>query len=218
MTKMKQDKGKLVGIPGPVNINPQRRTETGNYPQKNQENRTFYAILQWLVFALENWLLTGLPEKFEKYRNGGEKMNNSELNAATKPVKVKKTYAFTPEVAELIETHKYAVQDREIDFVSQAVRHYCAEIDGQKNLDVLCDRMYKIISAEIDSQTNRMVNMLFKIAVEMAIQNRMLAAGYVALTDQEMRSVRNECLNTVRKSHGFILFEQALAEERKYSD
>ncbi len=143
-------------------------------------------------------------------------MNNSTIEYKPKLPKVKKTYAFKSDIAELIETHKYANDDREIDFVSQAIRNYCAEIDGKKNLDVLCDRMYKIISAEIDSQTHRMVNMLFKIAVEMAIQNHMLAAGYVELTDQEMRNIRYKCRDDVRKSHGFILFEKALAEEQKY--
>ena len=97
---------------------------------------------------------------------------------------------------------------------SQAIRNYCAEIDGEKSLDVLCDRIYKIVSAEVDSQTSRMVHMLFKIAVEMAIQNHMLAAGYVDLTDREMKNIRYKCQDEVRKSHGFILFEKALAAEK----
>lgn len=142
-------------------------------------------------------------------------MNNSTIEYKPKLPKVKKTYAFKSDIAELIETHKYANNDREIDFVSQAIRNYCAEIDGEKSLDVLCDRIYKIFSAEVDSQTSRMVHMLFKIAVEMAIQNHLLAAGYVDLTDREMKNIRYKCLEQVRKSHGFILFEKALAEERQ---
>lgn len=145
-------------------------------------------------------------------------MNNLEKNEQAKPERVKKTYAFHPEVAQLIETHKYEHRGREIDFVSQAIRNYCAEIDGEKSLDVLCDRIYKIISAEIASQIGRVVNMMFKVAVESAIQNYMLAAGYVNLTDSEMRHIRNQAINNVRKSHGFISFENALEEERTASD
>ena len=141
-------------------------------------------------------------------------MNNSKVEYKPKLPRVKKTYAFHADVAELIETHKYENRGRELDFVSQAIRNYCAEIDGEKSLDVLCDRIYKIVSAEVDSQTSRMVHMLFKIAVEMAIQNHMLAAGYVDLTDREMKNIRYKCLDEVRKSHGFILFEKALAEEK----
>lgn len=144
-------------------------------------------------------------------------MNNSKQEYKPKLPRVKKTYAFHQDVAELIETHKYEHRGRELDFVSEAIRHYCAEIDGEKNLDVLCDRIYKIVSAEVDCQTSRMVHMLFKIAVEMAIQNHLLAAGYVDLTDREMKNIRYKCLDEVRKSHGFILFEKALAEEKNAS-
>lgn len=42
----------------------------------------------------------------------------------------------------------------------------------------------------------------------------MLAAGYVDLTDREMKNIRYKCLDEVRKSHGFILFEKALAVEK----
>ena len=115
----------------------------------------------------------------------------------------------------MIESHKYVHNGREIDFVSQAISNYCAEIDGEKSLDVLCNRMYKIISAEADCHSNRMATLLFKIAVELAILNHTIGAGYVNLTDAEMRYIRNKALTDVRKSHGFISFEKAMEEERQ---
>ena len=139
-------------------------------------------------------------------------------NGAPKIERVRKTYAFTKRTAGLIESHKYVANDCEVDFITAAIENYCADIDGEKNMDLLCDRMYKIVSAEVDSQSNRMANILFKIAVELAIQNHMLAAGYVNLTDSEMRYIRNQALNTVRKSHGFLSFEKALEEERALSE
>ena len=139
-------------------------------------------------------------------------------NGAPKIERVRKTYAFTKRIAGLIESHKYVANDCEVDFITAAIENYCADIDGEKNMDLLCDRMYKIVSAEVDSQSNRMANILFKIAVELAIQNNMLAAGYVNLTDSEMRYIRNQALNTVRKSHGFLSFEKALEEERALTD
>ena len=135
-----------------------------------------------------------------------------------KTQKTKYGFHLPPEIDQFIESHKYVTNGDRSAFVSNAVQHYCAEIDGARNLDVLCDRMYKIISAEVDSQSNRMANILFKIAVELAIQNHMLAAGYVNLTDSEMRYIRNQALNTVRKSHGFLSFEKALEEERALTD
>ena len=51
----------------------------------------------------------------------------------------KKKYGFRirPEVNELIETHKYMNGDDRSAFVSEAVRRYCADIDGEKNSDIL---------------------------------------------------------------------------------
>ena len=60
-------------------------------------------------------------------------MYNSKPKSTDKPEKIKKTFAFRPEVAELIETHKYVHRGRKVDFVSQAIREYAASIDGEKN-------------------------------------------------------------------------------------
>ena len=92
-------------------------------------------------------------------------MNNSKVEYKPKLPRVKKAYAFHADVAELIEAHKYENRGRELDFVSQAIRNYCAKIDGEKSLDVLCDRIYKIVSAEVDSQTSRMVHGIAHIAL-----------------------------------------------------
>lgn len=144
-------------------------------------------------------------------------MKENHENYTEKSKRIKKSYAFWPDVVELIETHKYVHDGREIDFMSAAVRNYCADIDGEKSLDVLCRRITQIVSAEVQCQTNRMVNMLFKIAVEMAIQNHLLAAGYVNMDDAEMRFIRNLATDNVRKSRGFLSIEQALAEEKRSS-
>ena len=139
-------------------------------------------------------------------------------NETSKAERIQKGFKFTRRTVDLIDSHKYVTNGCAVDFVTAAIENYCADIDGAKNMDILCDRMYKIVSAEVDSQSNRMTNILFKIAVELAIQNHMLAAGYVNLTDSEMRYIRNQALNTVRKSHGFLSFEKALEEERAYSE
>lgn len=136
---------------------------------------------------------------------------------AEKPKRVKKTYEFPFAIAELIESHKYATDGCEIDFVSEAIRNHCADIDGEKSVDVMCERMGKLFRAEINNHSNRMAHLLFKIAVELAIQNHMLAAGYVDLDDSEMRYIRNKASDSVRKSRGMLSFEKALEEEHMLS-
>lgn len=129
--------------------------------------------------------------------------------------KMKYGFWLRSDVNQLIEDHKHLKNDDRSAFVTEAIRRYCAELDGERNLDVLCDRMYKIISAEADAHSNRIASLVFKIAVEMAIQNKLLSAGYVALTEEEMRFIRNEAINTVRRSHGFFSIEEAIKDEKR---
>ena len=132
----------------------------------------------------------------------------------------KKKYGFRirPEVNELIETHKYITDYDRSAFVSEAVRRYCADIDGEKSADVLVGRITTNVRAITKNDTNRLCHMMYKIAVELAIQNYLLAAGYVELDDSEMRNIRNRANDAVRKAHGFIAFEDALEEERSFGD
>ena len=48
-------------------------------------------------------------------------MYNSKPKSADKPEKIKKTFAFRPEVAQLIETHKYVHRGREVDLDRKSV-------------------------------------------------------------------------------------------------
>ena len=130
----------------------------------------------------------------------------------------KKKYGFRirPEVNELIETHKYMNGDDRSAFVSEAIRRYCADIDGEKNSDILVDRITTNIRAMTRNDVNRICHAMFKIGVELGMQSYLLAAGYVALDDEEIRNVRNRAIDRVRRTHGFITFEDAVAEERVF--
>jgi hypothetical protein len=44
----------------------------------------------------------------------------------------------------------------------------------------------------------------------------MIVASFVNLNDAEMRFIRNNVTNTVRKSHGFVSFEKAVEDERAH--
>ncbi len=68
----------------------------------------------------------------------------------------KKKYGFRirPEVNELIETHKYMNGDGSV-FVTEAIRRYCADIDGEKNCDILVDRITSNVRAMTRNDMNR---------------------------------------------------------------
>ena len=128
----------------------------------------------------------------------------------------KKKYGFRirPEVNELIETHKYMNGDDRSAFITEAIRRYCADIDGEKNCDILVERITNNIRAMTRNDMNRLCHTMFKIGVELGMQNYLLAAGYVAMNDEEIRDVRNRAIDRVRRTHGFITFEDAIEEER----
>lgn len=128
----------------------------------------------------------------------------------------KKKYGFRirPEINELIETHKYMNEDDRSAFVSEAIRRYSADIDGEKNADILVERITSNVRAMTRNDINRICHAMFKIAVELGMQNYLLAAGYVELDDAEIRNVRSRAIERVRKTHGYISFEDAIAEER----
>ena len=138
------------------------------------------------------------------------------LKTSQIPSQISPTASWKQIINQMIEDHKYMNNDDRSAFITEAVKRYCAEIDGERSMDVLCDRMYKIISAEADSHSSRMAHLLFKIAVEIGILNHMIGASFVNLNDAEMRFIRNNVTNTVRKSHGFVSFEKAVEDERAH--
>lgn len=141
-------------------------------------------------------------------------MTEIEKKTVSAPKRVKKTYAFLPSVAELIETHKHVTEGCEIDFISEAIRTYCAEIDGEKSLDILYERNARLYRAEINNAMNRIAHLLFKNAVEACKTNLMIGANLLGMTDDELRELDNRALDLVRKHHGFIYLQGAIEDER----
>ena len=70
------------------------------------------------------------------------------------------------------------------------------------------------LDERFNSQSSRWSHVLFKIAVELSILDHMLAAGFVELTAEEMRYIRNQCTNKIRKTKGLYRFEDALEAEK----
>lgn len=129
--------------------------------------------------------------------------------------RVKKSYAFKPGIVELIDTHKYVTNGCEIDFVSKAIKTYCAEIDGEKNLDVLHERNALLFRAELNDAMNRLAHLAFKNAVEDCKTNLMIGANLLGMTEEEMRDLDNRALDLVRKHHGFVYLRDAIKDEIK---
>ena len=128
----------------------------------------------------------------------------------------KKTYAFQASVAELIQTHKYVKDDNETEFVAEAIRRYCAEIDGEKSLDIFYDRIAKLFRAELANSIGQLSHLEFKTAVETCKTNLMVGASLLEMTDAEMRELDNRAYALVRKHHGYIYLKDAIKDEQAF--
>ena len=56
--------------------------------------------------------------------------------------------------------------------------------------------------------------MIIQLSADLSILDHMLAAGFVELTAEEMRYIRNQCTNKIRKTKGLYRFEDALEAEK----
>ena len=102
-----------------------------------------------------------------------------------------------------------------MDFVSQAIREYAASIDGEKNQDVLTDRIINSYRACTRNDMNRLSAMVFKIAVELAKANYILGANIIDMTDEEMEELNARARYAVRCNYGFFSIEQAVKEGKQ---
>lgn len=94
------------------------------------------------------------------------------------------------------------------DFVRQAIRFYIAHLHQKKSLDFISPLLANTIKSEIESVENNMSEMLFKVAVELAILNNLNAVD--CNCDMEtLSALRNSCANVVAQENGILKFEDA---------
>lgn len=95
------------------------------------------------------------------------------------------------------------------EFMEKALRFYMGYLSSQENQDYLADVIPSTVKGIVDESSNRMGRLLFKMAVELAVTENILAA--VCEVDQtELTHLRGQCIEEIRKTNGMISFEEAL--------
>ena len=95
------------------------------------------------------------------------------------------------------------------DFVRQATEFYIAYLRQKKSLDFLAPLLAQTIKNEIESVEKNISSMLFKLSVEQAIVNNIVAC-YNGVTEKTVRELREMCSKEVAENNGIITFEEAL--------
>ena len=100
------------------------------------------------------------------------------------------------------------------DFITQAIDFYAGYISMQKNVDFMAKVILEAVSGTVKLSENRIARLLFKIAVEMAKLEQMLAT-INNMDEETLWRLHIRCVNDVKKINGIISMEDAVKFQRR---
>lgn len=100
------------------------------------------------------------------------------------------------------------------EFIEKAILFYVGYVSSQQSQDYLADVIPSTVKGIVDESSNRMGRLLFKMAVEQAVISNILAA-VCEVDQQELKRLRGQCVEEIRKTNGMISFEQALQWQKE---
>ena len=99
------------------------------------------------------------------------------------------------------------------DFIERAIKFYSGYVSSQTHTDFLSDVITESMTGIVKTAENRLARLLFKIAVEMAKLESMLAA-INDMDEATMRRLHIRCVNEVKKINGILTMEAAVRYQR----
>ena len=93
--------------------------------------------------------------------------------------------------------------DSRSEFICDAIMHYIAVINMQESSRVLTPALESVIGSKIALTEDRINQMLFKVAVELAMQNH-LTAGRYRYEDDYLDGLRDYCVQEVKALNGRV--------------
>lgn len=99
------------------------------------------------------------------------------------------------------------------DYIEQAIHFYAGHLAMERNTDYIARAIHESISGTVKTSENRLARLLFKIAVEMAKLEQMLAT-INDMDEETLRRLHIRCVNDVKKINGIISMEDAVKFQR----
>ena len=99
------------------------------------------------------------------------------------------------------------------EFIEKAILFYLGYLSSQENQDYLASIIPYTVKGIVDESANRMGRLLFKIAVEMAVVENILAA-VCDVDELEVTRLRGQCVKEIKSTNGLLSFEEALRWQR----
>ena len=100
------------------------------------------------------------------------------------------------------------------EFIEKAILFYLGYLSCQENQDYLADVIPSTVKGIVDESSNRMGRLFFKMAVELAVIENILAA-VCEVDQQELKRLRGQCVEEIKRTNGMISFEQALQWQKE---
>ena len=87
------------------------------------------------------------------------------------------------------------------EFICDAIEHYIATLNVNGSSKVLTPALESVLSGKIAGTEDRICRMIFKLAVEIAVQNH-LTAGRYQFVDGYLEDLRDYCAQEVASTNG----------------
>ena len=98
------------------------------------------------------------------------------------------------------------------EFIERAVRFYCGYLSAENYRDYVPKVMLSTIKGSLDGFESRMAGLLFKMAVELSVLNRVTAAT-IDVGEFNLTRTRGRCIEDVKRINGCLSFDQAVKDE-----
>ena len=123
--------------------------------------------------------------------------------------KQKYAYWMYPSMVSEIEKMLYdANAQSKSEFVCMAVEFYIGYLRSTKNINYLAPILSGAIKSEVQSLGNNISEMLFKLAVEVAKTNHLIASKN-EIPDDILKRLNKMCCEDVAQNNGRVIFENA---------
>ncbi len=93
--------------------------------------------------------------------------------------------------------------DSRSEFIRDALEHYIAVLNMQESSKVLTPALESVIGSKIALTEDRISQLLFKLTVEIAVQNH-LTAGRYRYEDSYLDGLRDYCVQQVKALNGRV--------------
>ena len=99
------------------------------------------------------------------------------------------------------------------EFVEKALQFYCDYVASQDCFSVLPPMLVAAIRATVQNSESHICRLLFKLAVEIAIVQNLIAATQ-DIDPVSLERLRGECVKEVKRLNGGFSFEDALTWQK----